>query len=234
MTLPITGERTIPGVPAENYWFRRHEAAYLAAARLCGGARVLDAGCGEGYGAAVARGAGVAQIVALDYDAATIEHAHLAYALPAVRANLVAMPFRLATFDVVLSLQTIEHLWNQPAFLSECARVLRPGGWLVLTTPNRLTFPPGDLFHARELDADGLLALVAEAGLTTETVLGVHHGLLFDDYRGDVVADQLATEPEAWPSELTALVTRVTAQDFTLSSNGLAECLDLYLVAGHP
>src|SRR2546423_10425196 len=50
--LPLTGERTVPGVPSENYWFRRHEAAYRFAAERIRG-RVLDLGCGEGYGAAV-------------------------------------------------------------------------------------------------------------------------------------------------------------------------------------
>ena len=49
--LPLTGERTVPGVSQENYWFRRHEAAYLALRDRCAGALVLEAGCGEGYGA---------------------------------------------------------------------------------------------------------------------------------------------------------------------------------------
>jgi SAM-dependent methyltransferase len=148
-----------------------------------------------------------------------------------VLANLVALPFRRETFDVVLSLQTIEHVWDQLAFLHECARVLRPGGWLVLTTPNRLTFPPGNVFHARELDAAELLELVDESGLREETVLGVHHGPRFDEYEGDVVAGQLATEAKAWPPDLASLVTSVTADDFTLSPAGLTECLDVYLVA---
>ncbi len=52
MVLPLTGERTVPGLPPENYWLRRHEVAYLAAAAHCAGRTVLDAGAGEGYGAA--------------------------------------------------------------------------------------------------------------------------------------------------------------------------------------
>jgi SAM-dependent methyltransferase len=234
VNLPITGERTVPGVPAENYWFRRHEVAYLAAAELCRGAHALDAGCGEGFGAAFVRAAGAARVVALDYDMVTALNVRTGYGLAAVRANLVALPFRDAAFDVVLSLQTIEHVWDQPAFLAECARVLRPGGRLVLTTPNRLTFPPGNAFHQREMDAAELLALVAGAGLRTETILGIHHGPKFDEYPGDVVSDQLAAEPVAWPSGLAALVSSVTAHDFTFSPDRLDECLDLYLVAGHP
>ncbi|HEX6338724.1 MAG TPA: class I SAM-dependent methyltransferase [Jiangellaceae bacterium] len=206
----------------------------MAAARLCRGSHVLDAGSGEGFGAALVRVAGAAGVVALDYDMTTASHAHTEYGLPAVRANLVALPIRDSAFDVVLSLQAVEHVWDQPAFLAECARVLGAGGRVVLTTPNRLTFPPGNVFHHREMDAAELLAVVAGAGLKTETILGIHHGPKFDEYSGDVVSDQLATEPEAWSSALAALVGSVTAHDFTFSSDGLDECLDLYLVAGRP
>ncbi len=68
-------------------------------------------------------------------------------------ANLVALPVATATVDLVVSSQVVEHLWDQDAFVAECARVLRPGGRLVVTTPNRRTFPPGNVFHPRELDA---------------------------------------------------------------------------------
>src|SRR5947209_19040785 len=48
--LPLTGERTAPGIPEENYWFQRHGVAYDYVARFVRGARVLAAGSGEGYG----------------------------------------------------------------------------------------------------------------------------------------------------------------------------------------
>ena len=51
--LPLTGERTIPGLAQENYWFRRHEVVYERLADRCAGRDVLEAGCGEGYGAAL-------------------------------------------------------------------------------------------------------------------------------------------------------------------------------------
>ena len=51
--LALTGERTVPGIPAENYWFRRHEIAYRFIRKRCAGRRVLEAGSGEGYGAAM-------------------------------------------------------------------------------------------------------------------------------------------------------------------------------------
>lgn len=50
-----------------------------------------------------------------------------------------ALPFKDGVFDVVLSMEGIEHFEHQAGFVRECARVLRPGGWLLLTTPNVLT-----------------------------------------------------------------------------------------------
>ena len=72
-------------------------------------------------------------------------------------------------------MQTVEHLWDQPAFVAECARVLVPHGLLVLTTPNRRTFspdwvpgtPPTNPFHSRELDADELVELVATSSMSS-------------------------------------------------------------------
>ncbi|GAB3907812.1 hypothetical protein GCM10029964_106590 [Kibdelosporangium lantanae] len=140
--LPLTGERTVPGVAEENYWFRRHEAAYEALAPYCRDAVVLEAGCGEGYGAALL--AEVARtVVGLDYD--LLATAHVARTYPRVhmvRGNLVGLPLVSGSVDVVANLQVIEHLWDQPGFLRECWRVLRPGGHLLVTTPNRITFSP--------------------------------------------------------------------------------------------
>lgn len=232
MSLPLTGERTVPGLAHENYWLRRHEVAYRSAAASCRGARVLDAGAGEGYGAAAIRAAGAREVVALDYDAAAIAHVRDTYGLPAVRANLVALPFNAEAFDLVISLQTIEHVWDQPLFAAECARVLAPAGRLLISTPNRLTFPPGNVFHTRELDSAELIALVTAAGLRIESVLGVHHGPRLQAY-GDIVGAQLATNPNGWSGELAALVASVTVDDFVVSADSIETCLDLYLVAAH-
>lgn len=71
--LPLTGERTVPGLPEENYWFRRHEVVYQYCAPMCAGQDVLEAGCGEGYGAALLAFT-ARRVVAVDYDAATVAH----------------------------------------------------------------------------------------------------------------------------------------------------------------
>jgi SAM-dependent methyltransferase len=131
-----------------------------------------------------------------------------------------------------VSSQVVEHLWDQDAFVAECARVLRPGGSLVVTTPNRRTFPPGNVFHHRELDAGELAALVA-THLEVSAVLGVRHGdrLTADEAaHGDVVAAQVAAGGEPGAA-LEARVAAVTAADFVVDEQDLDGCLDLVLTA---
>jgi SAM-dependent methyltransferase len=219
----------VPGVWHENYWFRRHEAVYAAVAGDIDGGDVLESGCGEGYGAArLAESAG--RVVALDYDASAVAHVRRAYpSIPVVRGNLVALPFGDRTYDVVVSLQTIEHLWDQDGFVAECRRVLRPGGRLVLSTPNRLTFPPGNVFHATELSAAELASLLTRHG-ELASLSGLRHGPGLVDWErgnGSIVDGQLATPPEAWPHPLADRVRVTTADDFVLDEADLDTCLDL-------
>lgn len=239
--LRLTGERTLPGVEHENYWFRRHEAAYLALASACPAGRVLDAGCGEGYGAALLAQRAGADVVALDYDPPSLAHVRARYpGTRPVRANLVALPFADASFDAVVSLQVVEHLWDQDRFVAECVRVLRPGGTLVLSTPNRLTFsPPGapaNPFHARELAPDELRALVAPR-VTSSRMSGLHHGprlRAWEERQGPLTRMLTATPPESWEPAVHALVASVRADDFVLRDarpSEIASSLDLVLTA---
>ena len=80
--LELTGERTLPDVPEENYWYRRHLAVYEWIAERCAGLRVADLACGEGYGSDVLAGA-AAEVVGVDANPEAHEHA--AAALPARR-----------------------------------------------------------------------------------------------------------------------------------------------------
>jgi SAM-dependent methyltransferase len=231
--LPLTGERTVPGVWPENYWFRRHEAAYRLWAPACTSARVLEAGCGEGYGAAQLSAAGAATVLGLDLDEATLRHAVATYTgVGAARANLVALPVADRSVDVVVCSQTLEHLWEQERFLGECARVLRHGGRLLLSTPNRRTFPPGNVFHHRELDADELRDLVT-ARFARARLTGIAHGprlAAWESAYGDLVARQIATDPHAWDDDLATAVRSVTAADFVVTED-LDGCLDLLVDA---
>lgn len=225
----ITGERTVPGIWHENYWFRRHEVVYDDIATRVRGKRLLEAGSGEGYGACLLRDAG-AQVTALDYDAYSVDHARAAYpGLTVVRGNLVSLPFDDAGFDTVVSLQTIEHLWDQDAFIAECHRVLRPGGDLWISTPNTLTFPPGNIYHPKELTAAELRAVVG-AHFGEVELVGLFHGTRLADWErahGPLVEAQIADEPDGWPEHVASFVQSVTCADFDIETRNLDDSLDL-------
>jgi SAM-dependent methyltransferase len=237
-SLPITGERTVPGVWHENYWFRRHEAVYLWARRWCAGAAVLEAGCGEGYGAELLRAAGARLVLGIDYDAATLDHVHRRYpGVAVVRGNLVQLPVGSGTLDLVVALQVIEHLWDQPRFVAECARVLRPGGTALISTPNRLTFPTGNVFHSRELEATELADVVG-ADLRVEELRGLSVGprlAALDTALGGLVDAQLGQPPGSWAGPLADAVRSVRADDFVIAPDSardpIRSCLDLIAVA---
>lgn len=243
--LPLTGERTVPGIPEENYWFRRHEAAYLALRTYCVDAVVLEAGCGEGYGADLLA-SDARLVVGLDYDALTAAHVARAYPrVRAVRGNLALLPVRTSTVDVVANLQVIEHLWDQAGFLLECRRVLRPGGRLLVTTPNRITFSPGrdtplNPFHTRELAPAELAELLRDTGFDVEYLGGLRHGprLRELDARlgGSIIDAQVAVAVDGapWPAELRAAVAGVDAADFELCADDLESGLDVVAVAVRP
>jgi len=229
----ITGERTVPGIWHENYWFRRHEVVYLRLTELVAGKDVLEAGCGEGYGAHLLA-ARAKSLHAVDYDDYATGHVRKAYPeVPVLRGNLVQLPYADSSFDVVVGLQTIEHLWNQEAFLGECLRVLRPGGRIVISTPNTLTFPPGNIYHPKELAPEELRDLIAPyASITSYEGLG--HGpplTSWEQTRGSIIDAQIARPYEEWDAVLADQVRSVTVDDFVFSPDDLHSSLDLVVVA---
>lgn len=243
--LPLTGERTVPGIAEENYWFRRHEVVYRHIAPRCAGRTVLEAGPGEGYGAdLIAESARL--VVGVDYDVSAADHIAVRYpAVDITRGNLVDLPVADGAIDVVVTLQVIEHLWDQDRFVRECRRVLAPGGVLIMSTPNRITFSPGrdtplNPFHTRELDPGELTDLIVAGGFEVEQLTGVHHGptLLELDRRhgGSFVDAQIdrALAGEPWPDELARDVAGIGTEDFHLTDDHLDASLDLLIVARSP
>ena len=205
---------------------------------------MLEVGCGEGYGTALLASV-AAGIVGVDYDALTVAHAHRTYPAAAfVRGNLAALPVRSGSVDVLATLQVIEHVWNHPEFVRECRRVLRPGGRLLVTTPNRLTFSPGqdaplNPFHTLEFTAAELVELLVRCGFEVDEVAGLHAGdrlvALDRTHGGSFVDAQLAAPPNAWSERLRNDVESVTADDFEIERDDRRDvdaALDL-VVLGH-
>ena len=246
--LTLTGERTIPDLDIENYWFRRHEVVYQRLAPRCARRDVLEAGCGEGYGAdliaEVAR-----RVVAVDYDESAVAHVRSRYPrVEVMQANLADLPLPDASVDVVVNFQVIEHLWDQAQFVAECARVLRPSGLLLVSTPNRVTFSPGrdtpiNPFHTRELNAVELTQLLLDAGFAQVSVSGLFHGPRLREmdarHGGSIIDAQIAraVADAPWAPELRADVAAVTTDDFDLVDSGdreIDDSLDLIAIAVRP
>jgi SAM-dependent methyltransferase len=156
--LALTGERTLPDVPEENYWFQRHLVVYEWIASRVAGSRVIDMACGEGYGADVLAGS-AAQVVGVDANPEAHEHARLRYRA----ANLRFVRELVETFteeaDDVVFLQTIEHLQEPDGALAHFRSLLAGGGRVFVSTPNVLTLAPrgaprsGNPWHVHEYRA---------------------------------------------------------------------------------
>jgi ubiquinone/menaquinone biosynthesis C-methylase UbiE len=132
----FTGERVIPGQVNDDLW-AEHVARYALATRFAQGRRVLDLGCGTGYGTAdLAQVASAAVGVDLAPDAISYALRHF----PSVRfleCSASAVPFPPASFDLVTAFEVIEHLQDWRALLAEAQRVLDPNGLLIVSTPNK-------------------------------------------------------------------------------------------------
>ncbi len=179
--LALTGERTLPDVPAENYWFRRHLAVYEWIGMRVTGGRVIDMACGEGYGSDVlARTA--RSVVGVDANPEAHEHARLRYRAPNLRFHrgIVETYGEERSYDAVVFLQTIEHVYDPTAVLEHLRSILAPGGVAYISTPNVLTLAPAGAaksdnpWHLKEYRAEELRALCSSVFARVE-LLGVFH-----------------------------------------------------------
>jgi SAM-dependent methyltransferase len=159
--LEADGERVIPELQREQLVYAEHVARYRFAAQLAKGKRVLDAACGEGYGAAMLRDAGAASVVGIDNVRSVVEHARDHYGLEAVEGDVRELPFDAGSFDLVVSFETIEHVPDPQNAVSEFRRVLAQDGRLVISTPNRDEYLVENEFHELELTPDEFLALLS-------------------------------------------------------------------------
>jgi len=157
----FTGERVIPGQVHDDLW-NEHIARYAFARRYASGKRVLDAGCGAGYGTAhLAQSAG--RVTGIDVADEAISFAALSYPLANaayLRGSCLHLPFANGAFDLVVAFEVIEHVGDYRKFLDECARVLDPRGILVVSSPNKRYYAESreqtgpNPYHEHEFEAD--------------------------------------------------------------------------------
>ncbi len=140
------GERYVPLVdPYIAAMHLGHMASYRAAVCYSFGRQVLEIGCGTGYGAHYLASFGAAQVVGLDVEEMALQYARQVHAHTRVRYELgdaEDLPFDNATFEFVFSSQVIEHTASPERVLAEIKRVLKPGGFCLVTTPNKGLFSP--------------------------------------------------------------------------------------------
>ncbi len=152
--------------PTSELW-GEHRSRYRFAAQFAGGQRVLDVASGAGFGLQMLGQAG-ARPIGIDYDAAALhEVRRLEGAARLVRADAATLPLATASMDLVVSFETLEHVPDARAVVFEIRRVLKPGGRLVLSTPNRAFGPPerhtSNPFHIREFTSAELRELLGGA-----------------------------------------------------------------------
>jgi 2-polyprenyl-3-methyl-5-hydroxy-6-metoxy-1,4-benzoquinol methylase len=232
--LELTGERTLPDVPAENYWFRRHLAVYEWIAARVAGLRVIDMACGEGYGSDVlARAA--AEVVGVDANPEAHEHARLRYRRPNLRFERDLVETYAAAADAVVFLQTIEHLQDPVAVLERFRSLTAdpaPGAKaaVFVSTPNVLTLAPAGAprsdnpWHVHEYRAEeferlcrGTFSSVRMFGLFHARKLRVHELALSAGW--DAIHPRLRLTKPFYDRFTPA----ISAADFTLRPAGQAD-----------
>jgi SAM-dependent methyltransferase len=235
--LHLTGERTLPDVPEENYWYRRHLAVYEWIAARAHGRRVVDLACGEGYGSAVlARTA--ASVVGVDANPEAFEHARLKYTRPGLAFERDMIETWTGDVDCVVFLQTIEHVQDPDAVLARLRDLVGPEGVAYVSTPNVLTLAPageersGNPWHVREYRPEEYRAL-CERHFSRVDLLGLFHAR-------KLRLHQLAIERAGWDAVHARLglterfydrfIPAISARDFRLRRGKLDRALDLLAV----
>ena len=162
--LEFTGERFTPECVREIWYEHMHRYAF--ASSLVSGLSVLDAACGEGYGSSLLA-LTAHSVSGVDIDEKTIEHAGQRYGrdnLEFHAADCLNLPFDDDSFDCVVSFETVEHLSDQERLISEFARVLKPGGFALISSPDKAIYTEAlgnqNEFHVRELYRDEFQDLI--------------------------------------------------------------------------
>ena len=251
-----TTEITSHELVSDNPVHQRLFFAYAEAARRVGG-ELLEIGCGVGRGLDVLTD-NCAHYTAVDKNEALLAQLRPRYPEAQFIHQHIPPLTGLASsaYDFVVSFQVIEHIENDGEFVREIHRVLRPGGKLILTTPNRLRSLTRNPWHVREYAAAELTALVRQSFGQVETLGVAGNDRVMDYYEQNRRAVRRLTRldvfdlqhrlPRTWlqvPYDLlnrlnrkslqkqhTGLVADITHEDYHLTPD-VVTCLDFFYVA---
>jgi len=138
------------------------EMRYTFAGQFVDGRLVVDVACGKGIGTYLMLSLGAKTCIGLDLDLPSLQRAASMYSdcsFACCDAMRLCLPDDVA--DVVVSCEAIEHFADPAEFLTECARVLRPGGLMICSTPNHTVYRWGgrNPYHLREMNVEEFLGL---------------------------------------------------------------------------
>lgn len=244
---------------ANNVTYQRCQFAYEFAKPFISGKKVLDVGCGLAYGT-VLMAEFASKITGIDYDQQTIDENINRYksvsTLEFKQTVLPPLPFDDQSFDVVTAFQFIEHIKPRKEFIKDCIRVLKPGGILLVTTPNSKKSLARNPFHVHEYTFEEMKKEV-EAFTGNFELKGLNGNEKVNKYyseNGKFVKMILRFDvlkmhrwlPSAWLSKpynwITSIMrnqlkdkvdqtTQINTSDFFLQNQSLDDCWDIYLIA---
>lgn len=163
--LEWTGERYIPWMEVGEVHYN-HLHRYLFAAQYCKNKRVLDLGCGEGYGSNILSKY-ANEVVGVDIDESTIAHARAKYddsKIKFIQGSVLEVPLGDHEFDIVVSFEVLEHIEEHDTYIAEIKRLLKPNGVFFVSTPNKLVYTDPNAinpFHKKELNWDEFVGLMS-------------------------------------------------------------------------
>ncbi len=183
--LEFTGERVVPGQVDVDLW-NEHLARYLFAARHARRRRVLDIGCGAGYGSAELAHTATA-VTGVDISPEAVALAQSSYNAPNLKfiaASATSIPFPDASFDLITCFEVIEHIHDWPSLLNEARRLLTPGGQFIVSTPNKSYYAESraqigpNPFHVHEFEYEEFTAALGSTFASVTLYVQNHVGAL--------------------------------------------------------
>ena len=167
--MKLEGERLVPKANNRNPFYWEHLLRYQFAKPYIVNKKVLDLGCGTGYGSAELISMGAKSVDGVDLSKGAIGFARANYKknrLSFKIADALNLPFKDNTFDCVVSFEVIEHVKDYTKYLTEAFRVLKKGGYFIFSTPNIMQYRRGSShYHFKEFSAQELRQTFKKMGL---------------------------------------------------------------------